>query len=52
MEDAPKPPRGAIDKIFGDALPSRETDEDDISARTEDAARERWLRQNVPPHHE
>ncbi len=52
MGDAPKPSRAAVDKIFGEALPSKETDDDDISSRTEDVAHERWLRENVPPHHD
>ncbi len=52
MADPPKPSREAIDNVFGEALPSKETDEDDISTRAEDVAHERWLRENVPPHHD
>ncbi|MDA4106144.1 hypothetical protein [Mycolicibacterium holsaticum] len=52
MADPSKRSREAIDRIFGDSLPSKETDEDDISTRTEDLAHEHWLRENVPPHHD
>ncbi|WP_165604685.1 hypothetical protein [Mycolicibacterium elephantis] len=52
MGDAPKPSREELDRVFGDPLPSKEADEDDTSRRDQDGAHERWLRDNVPPHHE
>lgn len=52
MTDPPKRSRDAVNKVFDDPLPSKTIDERDTSMSDEDAAHERWLRENVPPHHE
>jgi hypothetical protein len=44
--------RDAVNKIFGEAFPEVTVDEGDVRSPEDDAERERWLRDNVPPHHE
>jgi len=44
--------RGAVNKIFGDALPEIPFDERDKSSPDDDADHDRWLNDNVPPHHD
>jgi hypothetical protein len=51
MKDAEPPSRHAVNKIFGDPIPDTTRDERDDGASAEDAERDRWLRDNVPPHH-
>ena len=44
--------RRTLDEIFGDVLPSVTQDEmSDGSDRSGDEDRERWYRDNTPPHH-
>jgi hypothetical protein len=51
MTDPAKPERGSVNPIFGELLPMASSDERDEGSSVEDAERERWLRDNVPPHH-
>jgi len=44
--------RDAVNKIFGDVLPEIPFDERDNPSPDDDCDRDRWLRDNVPPHHE
>ena len=45
------PLRRVVNEIFGDALPSTTRDERADEPSEDDAEREAWLRENVPPHH-
>ncbi|MDT5107769.1 MAG: hypothetical protein QOI25_5282 [Mycobacterium sp.] len=51
MNDATQPTRYVVNKIFGDSIPDTTGDERDDAASADGAERERWLRDNVPPHH-
>jgi len=48
----PKRPRDLVNRVFGDALPEVTADERDPVSPDDDAERDRWLRDNVPPHHD
>lgn len=52
MAERNKFSRDAVNKIFGDALPEIAPDERDTASPDDDADRDRWLRRNVPPHHQ
>lgn len=45
-----RPDKAAVDKMFGAELPRSSSDERDPDATVEDSERDRWLRDNVPPH--
>jgi hypothetical protein len=47
-----KPSRGAVNKIFGEELPQKSTDERETDSAAADVEHEDWLRNNIPPHHE
>ena len=51
MAELNKMSRHTVNKIFGEALPEIAPDERDGDSPHDDAERERWLRNNVPPHH-
>ncbi|BBZ08856.1 hypothetical protein MDOR_30250 [Mycolicibacterium doricum] len=51
MCEQPHPAAGSVNKIFGDTLPETSSDERDDRAFGDHAEHERWLRDNVPPHH-
>lgn len=51
MGDQSKRRRDAIDDIFGAELPQTSADERDAPSPEDDAERDRWLRENLPPHH-
>jgi hypothetical protein len=51
VSDPTQPARHLVNKIFGDSIPHTTGDERDDAASAEEAERERWLRDNVPPHH-
>lgn len=51
MSAGAKPSPDAVNKVFGDVLPKTTADERDESASEDDVERDRWLRDNVPPHH-
>jgi hypothetical protein len=52
MANAPKRSRESVNEIFGDSLPPKTIDDRDSSRPEDDSDRERWLRENVPPHHQ
>jgi hypothetical protein len=43
--------RPSVNKIFGDPLHEIAKDERDERPSDNDAERDRWLEENVPPHH-
>jgi hypothetical protein len=47
-----KPSRDAVNKIFGDELPQKSSDERDADSSIRDTEHDDWLRDNIPPHHE
>jgi hypothetical protein len=51
VTDRSKRSRDAVNKIFGDPLPPIPFDERDNSSPDDDADHEKWLRDNIPPHH-
>ncbi|MEZ0341959.1 hypothetical protein ACAG25_18485 [Mycobacterium sp. pV006] len=52
MTQRRKPSKQELDEVFGTALPDTTRDERDLDASAEGPAHERWLRDNVPPHHD
>lgn len=52
MPEVNKSSRHAVNKIFGEALPDIAPDERDTDSPDDDADRDRWLRNNIPPHHQ
>ena len=42
----------AVNKVFGEDLSDMSVDDRDDPSPDDDADRERWLRDNVPPHHD
>lgn len=51
MTGRPKPTQHSVNPVFGEPLPMASSDERDEGSLHEDAEREEWLRDNVPPHH-
>lgn len=51
MTEAERPDKASVNEIFGSELPQESADERDPDAAAEWADRDRWLRDNVPPHH-
>jgi hypothetical protein len=51
VTDSGRSDSAAANAIFGNDLPQESTDERDPDAGAESADRDRWLRDNVPPHH-
>jgi hypothetical protein len=45
------PDKASVNSIFGAELPQEPTDEWDLDVAAEVGERDRWLRDNVPPHH-
>lgn len=45
------PERAATDRIFGTDLPVESSDERDPAGDGDAPERDRWLRENVPPHY-
>ena len=43
--------RKRLAEVFGDTLPDTTSDERDDTAPEKDSASDRWLREQVPPHH-
>jgi hypothetical protein len=43
--------KAAVDAIFGTELPQESSDEREPMVPAEMDERDRWLRENVPPHH-
>lgn len=48
---AQKPDKGSVNRVFGAELPQASSDERDPSDGADAEDRDRWLRDNVPPHH-
>lgn len=51
MSGSPGLRRHSVDEIFGDPLPDATADERRERPSEDDDERDRWLRENVPPHH-
>lgn len=51
MTDSADAKRHTVNKIFGDSLPEITKDEQDERPFDGDPDADRWLRDNVPPHH-
>jgi len=52
VTDRPKRTRDAVNKIFGDPLQELPVDErDNLSPDEATTEHDRWLRDNIPPHH-
>jgi hypothetical protein len=49
-DQTPRPRRSAKD-VFGEALPRIAPGERDDPSPEDEAERDRWLRENRPPHH-
>ncbi len=49
--DSERPDRAAVNAIFGTELPQESSDERETAGAAEASERDRWLRENVPPHH-
>ena len=52
MTDRPKRAKDAVTKVFGDPLRELPVDEVDSFSPDDDAEHDRWLRDNIPPHHD
>ena len=44
--------KDAVNRIFGTDLPQEAPAPDDRESPSTDSERDRWLRENVPPHHD
>ncbi len=51
MSEQPRPSRDVVNKVFGETLPEMPTGERDPDRAGDDDDRDRWLRDNIPPHH-
>lgn len=51
MSDSVPPKRPSVNKTFGNHLPETTKDEWDERPSDDEAERDHWLRDNVPPHH-
>ncbi|WP_165606457.1 hypothetical protein [Mycolicibacterium celeriflavum] len=51
MTEPSKRIRDALDDVFGEDLPQTSADERDTPSADDEAERDRWLRENLPPHH-
>jgi hypothetical protein len=47
-----EPLRNPVNKIFGDELPQATVDERVDDSPAEESEHDKWLRDNIPPHHE
>lgn len=45
------PDKATVNSVFGAELPQESSDERDHQSPAELDERDRWLRDNVPPHH-
>jgi hypothetical protein len=52
VNDKPKRTRDAVNKILGDPLRELPVDESDSLSPDEAFEHDRWLRDNIPPHHD
>jgi hypothetical protein len=51
MTNPDRPSRQLVNELFGDSLPLTTRDERAEDTSEDEAEREAWLRENVPPHH-
>ena len=51
MTNRDRSSRRLVNEVFGDSLPLTTRDERAETASEDEAEREAWLRENVPPHH-
>jgi hypothetical protein len=52
MPEPAKPSQELVNKVFGDALPETTADEREPDSRENGSLHDRWLRDNIPPHHD
>jgi hypothetical protein len=52
VTDPSKRTRDAVNKIFGDPLRELPVEEQHDFSPDDDADHDRWLRDNIPPHHD
>lgn len=52
MTESSKPSRELVNRVFGEAFPEVASSEREPGSPEDDADRDRWLRDNVPPHHD
>ncbi|WP_299558483.1 hypothetical protein [uncultured Mycolicibacterium sp.] len=52
MSEPAKSSREAVNKIFGDVMPEIGPNERDRDSYEDAVDRDRWLRDNIPPHHD
>ena len=52
MTNPSKRTRDAVNKLFGDPLRELPVDEPDGVSPDDAAEHDRWLRDNIPPHHD
>jgi len=52
VTSSPKPYRDAVNKIFGEELPRESSDERETDSSAAEAEHDKWLRDNIPPHHD
>ena len=52
MNEPSKQLRNAVNKIFGEELPQTSSDERDTDSPADGSEHDKWLRDNIPPHHE
>jgi len=41
----------AVNEVFGDVLPESSSDDRDLDVAEDRRERDRWIRENRPPHH-
>lgn len=52
MTTQPNDRRDSVNKIFGETLPETTADEREERPSEGEASHDRWLRDNIPPHHD
>jgi hypothetical protein len=52
MPDSPDARRRAVNTVFGEVLPETSADERELPSSEDNDRHDRWLRDNIPPHHE
>ena len=52
MAEPPRRSRELVNRVFGDAIPDVTRDEQEPVSPDDHADRDRWLQDNVPPHHD
>ncbi|MFB1295050.1 hypothetical protein ACAG24_006025 [Mycobacterium sp. pW049] len=52
MAEPSRESRELVNRIFGDSIPDVTRDELEPTSPDDRSERDRWLRDNVPPHHD